>query len=84
VNLGKPPALLWLFVVGLFGLALGCAGPAAQISSSDSDGNSVKIGSKVGERIPDISITLIDGSTVKSSELIASGKPTFLFFFATW
>lgn len=94
MSLGKPRAWLWLILIGLFGLALSCGGSAAQISSPDfagsSDGNSeaklvsAKIGGKVGERIPDISIKLIDGSTIKSSELIASGQPTFLFFFATW
>jgi len=42
------------------------------------------IGNNVGERIPDFSITLIDGSTVTSSDLLAERQPTFLFFFETW
>ncbi len=42
------------------------------------------IGNNVGERIPDFSITLIDGSTVTSADLLAERQPTFLFFFETW
>ena len=45
---------------------------------------STTIGNNVGERIPDFSITLIDGSTVTSSDLLAERQPTFLFFFETW
>jgi hypothetical protein len=42
------------------------------------------IGNKVGERIPDFAITLVDGSTVTSGEILAQERPTFLFFFETW
>ena len=45
---------------------------------------SYTIGNNVGERIPDFAITLVDGSTVTSAELLAQRQPTFLFFFETW
>jgi hypothetical protein len=45
---------------------------------------STTIGNNVGERIPDFAITLIDGSTVTSADLLAERQPTFLFFFETW
>ena len=40
-------------------------------------------GNKVGFRIPDFTLELVDGETVSSETLLAEGKPTFLFFFAT-
>ena len=45
---------------------------------------STTIGNNVGERIPDFAITLIDGRTVTSADLLAERQPTFLFFFETW
>ena len=44
----------------------------------------VKVGSKVGQRVPDFSMQLGDRSTVTSEELVSTGKPVFLYFFATW
>ena len=41
-------------------------------------------GNNVGERIPDFAITLIDGSTITSEDLLTERQPTFLFFFETW
>ena len=40
-------------------------------------------GNKVGSRIPDFTLELVDGERVSSESLLAEGKPTFLFFFAT-
>jgi hypothetical protein len=79
VKLRRPSVLVLLVFFGLLSLVIGC-------SSTESTGTTgtVKLGSKVGQRIPDIAINLIDGSIVESSDLIASGQPTFLFFFATW
>ena len=45
---------------------------------------SATIGSKVGNRIPDITMRLNNGNTVSTAGLVDEGKPTFLFFFATW
>ena len=44
----------------------------------------VKIGSAVGERVPDFEVTFRDGSSVSREELAAEGRPVFLFFMATW
>jgi hypothetical protein len=53
-------------------------------ADAESDPVALAIGSNVGERIPDFAITLVDGSTVTSAELLAQRQPTFLFFFETW
>jgi len=53
-------------------------------TSSDLSSTSATIGTTVGNRIPDISMRLNNGSTVSTGSLIGEGKPTFLFFFATW
>ena len=45
---------------------------------------STNIGNNIGERIPDFAITLIDGSTITSADLLTERQPTFLFFFETW
>ena len=43
-----------------------------------------RIGSAVGERVPDFEVTFLDGSSVSREELAADGRPAFLFFMATW
>ena len=53
-------------------------------TSSDLSSTSATIGTTVGNRIPDVSMRLNNGSTVSTGSLIGEGKPTFLFFFATW
>ncbi len=52
--------------------------------SADIASTSAKIGTKVGNRMPDVSMRLNNGNTVSTGGLIGEGKPTFLFFFATW
>ena len=44
----------------------------------------VKVGSSVGDRIPDFEIRLVDGSTVTSASLLSESRPVFLYFVATW
>ena len=44
----------------------------------------VKIGSAVGERVPNFEVTFLDGTSVSSAQLAAEGRPAFLFFMATW
>ncbi len=44
----------------------------------------VKIGSAVGERVPDFEFSLLDGSSVSRVALAADERPVFLFFMATW
>ena len=42
------------------------------------------VGGDVGERAPDFTVTLADGSTASLESLLAPGKPLLLYFFATW
>ena len=44
----------------------------------------VDVGNKVGDRVPEFSVRLADGSTVGSASLVSTKKPAFLYFFATW
>ncbi len=44
----------------------------------------IKIGSAVGERVPDFEVTFLDGSSVSREGLAADDRPAFLFFMATW
>jgi len=41
-------------------------------------------GNQVGQRVPDFTLELEDGSTTTSAELLEQGRPTFLFFWATY
>ena len=44
----------------------------------------IKIGSAVGERVPDFEVTFLDGRSVSREGLAADDRPAFLFFMATW
>ena len=44
----------------------------------------IEVGYKVGMQVPEFSMSLIDGSTITSASLTDQGKPTFLYFHATW
>ena len=84
---GRLSAVLW---AGLFIIALACSAqspekPAASPgSASESRSSNVKIGTKVGERLPEFSMRLTDGRLLTSEDLVTEGKPVFLYFFATW
>ena len=41
-------------------------------------------GKDVGDRIPDFDFTLTDGSTVTTADLLATGRPAFIFFYAEY
>lgn len=43
-----------------------------------------KIGHNVGDRAPDFTISFEDGAVQSSQELLDTGRPVFMFFFATW
>ena len=78
--------------VGVFILGLACniqppepeAPAATSGSASESRSSNVKIGTKVGERLPEFSMRLTDGRLLTSEDLVTEGKPVFLYFFATW
>jgi len=42
------------------------------------------VGIGTGDKIPDFGFQLNDGTLVSTNSLVEQGKPTFLFFFATW
>ena len=44
----------------------------------------VSVGTSVGETPPAFAFQLVDGSEVASTQLIAAGRPVFMFYFATW
>ena len=43
----------------------------------------VETGQEVGNRIPEFTLALADGTTVSATSLVEQGQPAFLFFFAT-
>ena len=44
----------------------------------------VRVGSDIGDRLPDFELTLTsNGEKLTSTDLVESGRPAFLFFFAT-
>lgn len=44
----------------------------------------LKVGYKVGERAPDFTLHAVTGETYTLSDIVASGKPVLLYFFASW
>jgi len=42
------------------------------------------IGTKVGNRIPDFELELLDGTILTSADLLQRKQPAFLFFHAAW
>lgn len=41
------------------------------------------VGNQVGYQIPDVTMELVDGTTVTSASQVEQGRPTYLFFWAT-
>ena len=78
----------------LIALGIGALLAAACGSSSESapaappptpeTSTEVKIGNEIGNRLPDFELTLTgNGEKLTSTSLVESGRPAFLFFFAT-
>ena len=42
------------------------------------------VGTRVGDRAPDFTLTLSQDQQISSTELVAQGKPIFILFHATW
>ena len=55
-----------------------------QIPTSEPPAPSAPTGTKVGHRIPDFTLMLLDGGTLTTENLRLNGKPAFLFFHADW
>ena len=75
-------------------LALGCAsaitpaqtsptGPIAP-SPAATSAATASVGTSVGDRVPDFTMRLVDGSTITTDDLAHQDRATFLFFVATW
>jgi len=43
-----------------------------------------RTGNQVGDRVPEFTINLLGGESRTTSQLMADGKPAFLFFMAVW
>ena len=41
-------------------------------------------GNQVGYQVPEFTLVLEDGSTITSASLVEEGRPTYLFFWATY
>ena len=44
----------------------------------------MKIGNRVGERVPDFELSLVDGTKVTAASLLETQRPAFLFFYAKY
>ena len=81
-----------VLAAGVFILGLACSAQPSQPeapatssgSASESRSPNVKIGTRVGERVPEFGMRLADGRTLTSDDLVSIGKPVFIYFFATW
>ena len=68
-------------------LVAGCgsseSAPAAAAAAPETSAK-VRVGSDIGNRLPDFELTLTgNGEKLTSTDLVESGRPAFLFFFAT-
>ena len=52
--------------------------------SKSSQAKVVEVGYKKGMHIPGFGMSLLDGTKVTSAKLVEEGKPTFVYFHATW
>ena len=81
-------ALAVLAAVALLAAACGSSSdaesaPEATAPASDAT-ETVRIGNEIGNRLPNFELTLTsNGEKLTSTELVESGRPAFLFFFAT-
>ena len=69
-------------------LAAACGSPSESQPSfatpEPAASEEVRIGNEIGNRLPDFDLTLTsNGEKLTSTDLVESGRPAFLFFFAT-
>jgi cytochrome oxidase Cu insertion factor (SCO1/SenC/PrrC family) len=78
-------ALVALTMAVLLAVACGSSesSPAAAAPTPETSAK-VRVGSDIGNRLPDFELTLTsNGKKLTSTSLVESGRPAFLFFFAT-
>lgn len=68
-------------LVGVLALAVISCAPASGGGGGEVVSNG---GLAVGQASPPFAMTLADGSSVDSNDLIANDRPAHLFWFATW
>ena len=79
-----------VLAAGVIVIGLACSGQSPEEpatsggSASEPRSSNVKIGTRVGERIPEFRMRLTDRSMLTSEDLVSTGRPVFLYFFATW
>ena len=79
-------ALVALTMAALLAAACGSSSESAPAAVAPTPETSakVRVGSDIGNRLPDFEITLTsNGEKLTSTGLVESGRPAFLFFFAT-
>ncbi len=72
-----------LFLIALTVVIAGCSDKTEQTTNTHQQTNNDQVyGLEIGNTVPDISITTIDGENIHLSQL--TGKPTIVYFFASW
>ncbi len=92
----KVRTMRWI-IIGLITVALAtvaCGGgtvagpaqpsPVATIETKSDITPSPVVGGQPGNRAPDFTLTLADGSETTLTSILAAGKPVMVYFFATW
>ena len=76
---------LIIVFAALLAVACGSSEPEPPPAPAPSDTDEVvRIGNEVGNRLPNFELTLTsNGEKLTSAALVESGRPAFLFFFAT-
>ena len=79
--------LIALAIGALLAVACGSSSEPAQETQSapaPEDTSKVRIGNEIGNRLPNFQLILTsNGEKLTSTSLVESGRPAFLFFFAT-
>ena len=84
-KLEQPTAVTTQLQPGSKAIETGAITPKAALTKeSEPQPQMVKVGYKVGMQAPEFRMTLFDGTKVSSVSLADQGKPTFLYFHATW
>ena len=70
--------------VGVVATVAPASSPRPAPTSTSGPVAKVKTGNAVGDHVPEFEMRLVDGSVETSTSFLGTGRPVFLFFFATW
>ncbi len=76
----RGPLAAAVLLLGMVGPAIACAPAQVPVGQGDV----LRVGTAVGDRAPDFTLRLVEGTEVSSAELRRERRPAFLFFFTTW